>query len=214
MRFVKNCWVTLVGGVYGMLLAGTVYGFGSFSASLKSVLKLDDRTKQLIGVCGNLGLWVNVIGGMLSRRFGPAPTILSGTALATAGYAGMYAFLNSHQTAEARHGSDTMSSSAIVPCICWFAVGLGAGGRTSQRCSPCRQLRTAQPQLRHRRAHSGVWRLFSIFAVLKEGWLGTASHDSWLYRHLVFFLGCVCASCMANIPQAQSNNASAAISRA
>ena len=102
MRFVKNCWVTLVGCVYGMLLAGTVYGFGSFSVSLKSVLKVDEQTKQLIGVCGNLGLWVNVIGGMLSRRFGPAPTILSGTVLTTAGYAGMYAVFHSHQTAAPR----------------------------------------------------------------------------------------------------------------
>ena len=97
MIFVKNCWVTLVGGVYGMLLAGTVYGFGSFSAPLKSALGLDEQTKQLVGVCGNLGLWVNVLGGMLSRRFGPAPTVVSGTVLAVAGYAGMYALLLGHQ---------------------------------------------------------------------------------------------------------------------
>ena len=212
MRFVKNCWVTLVGGVYGMLLAGTVYGFGSFSASLKSVLKVDEQTKQLIGVCGNLGLWVNVIGGMLSRRFGPAPTILSGTVLATAGYAGMYAVLHGHQTAAPRHGSDSVSSSAIAPCICWFAVGLGCGWTYITTLFTV----SANFEARNRSYVIGVLTAVfgassPFFAVLKEGLVGNSiARFMALCAISSFFLGSFCAACMAKIPQATSNDASAA----
>ena len=68
-----NRWVSLAAGMQLMFVAGAVYGFGSIAADIKAALQCSEGShasfeailadscfaaaKQLIGVCGNLGLW-------------------------------------------------------------------------------------------------------------------------------------------------------------
>ena len=74
-----------------LVFAGAVYGFGTISADVKTVLGASESEKQLIAVSGNnekhfknksssdlavtgnVGLWTgSALGGMVSDRMGPS----------------------------------------------------------------------------------------------------------------------------------------------
>lgn len=109
-----NRWVTLVAGVYVMLLAGNVFSYGSVSDEVSSRLNATVEEKQLIGVAGYVGLWTNVIGGTVFDSCGARPTMLGGTLMAATGYTCMYLAL-SHQW------------DPLTAVFAWGLVGHGSG---------------------------------------------------------------------------------------
>ena len=130
----SNRWEVLLGGLACMISAGTVYGFGTISAALKNALGATESQKQLIGVAGNIGLWLNVTGGVLNARIGAQRTIALATLLSTIGYAGMYLTLQQGGGDSGGPGGGARSTAPTKPgwlpafaAACWFVVGLGCG---------------------------------------------------------------------------------------
>eukprot|EP00937_MAST-01D_sp_MAST-1D-sp2_P002333 g2333.t1 len=188
MKLARNSWVTLVGGIWGMLLAGTVYGFGGISASLKSALGASEQQKQLVGVCGNVGLWLNVFGGMLSRSIGPQRTVIVSTALTVAGYCGMFVVL--------RDGGSVGAAG-----VAWFAVGLGCGWVYVTT------LFTVSANFGERDRSYVIGVLTAVFgasspffAVMKEGLTANDVRDFMAFCAVACaLLGSLCAACVARL---------------
>lgn len=109
-----NRWVSLTAGVYLMLCAGPVLSYGAISENVANLLGANDQQQQLIGTCGNLGLWTNVVGGLVFDHFGPRPTLLAASLLASVGYLMMYLAL-------------IQQWHPLAAAAAWFAAGHGSG---------------------------------------------------------------------------------------
>ena len=56
-------------------VSGSVFTYGSIGGQVKEALGATEAEAQLIGVAGNVGLWTNVVGGLLLEKIGARPTI-------------------------------------------------------------------------------------------------------------------------------------------
>mmetsp|Transcript_111208 Transcript_111208/g.309712 ORF Transcript_111208/g.309712 Transcript_111208/m.309712 type:complete len:564 (+) Transcript_111208:109-1800(+) len=113
-RALWNRWVSLAAGVYLMVIAGPVFSFGSISNAVQQQLDATEHQKQLISTAGNVGLWTNVVGGLVFDSFGARPTMLAGALLAACGYACMYLAL-------------VQRWHPLAAAAAWAVVGHGSG---------------------------------------------------------------------------------------
>ena len=108
-------WWCLIGGLLLELVGGSAYGFGSFSHQLSEKLGgLSDSEIEFIAICGNVGLWTNLIGSIVYNQIGIRATIIGGSGLVVVGYLLMYFAINSLWP-------------YWVVGIIWFFVGHGSG---------------------------------------------------------------------------------------
>lgn len=107
-------WVTLSAGIYLMLCAGPIFAFGAISDDVRKLLGATEWQQQLIATAGNVGLWTNVVGGLVFDRFGARPTLTAGAMMAVAGYIGFYLALIHRWH-------------PLVAAVAWATVGHGSG---------------------------------------------------------------------------------------
>jgi len=67
-------WITLLSVSFLMLNAGTLYGFGSYSNELAE--EMGRSEVDLVGSCGDLGIYAAILLGIFYDRYGPTHTCL------------------------------------------------------------------------------------------------------------------------------------------
>jgi len=97
-----------------MICAGPVFSFGAIAVMVKDRLGATERDLALVSVSGNVGLWTNVVGGLVFDKLGPRPTMLAGGVMAGMGYTAMCLAL-------------LYRWPSPVAALAWFAVGHGSG---------------------------------------------------------------------------------------
>ena len=107
-------WWCLVGGLLLQLVAGSVYGFGSFSEQLSQDLGLSDNEIQFIAICGNVGLWTNIVGSIVFNQIGIHAVLFGGSGMVIVAYSLMYL-------------ATTFGWPYWVVGIIWFFAGHGSG---------------------------------------------------------------------------------------
>lgn len=80
-------WRSFLGGLYVNAGVAPMFAFGAMSSSFTRVIGCGDGETNLIGVAADLGLWLNIVPGMVYDRRGAKFTVICGLAMALVGYA-------------------------------------------------------------------------------------------------------------------------------
>lgn len=81
-------YVILLFSSFMVLSAGTLYGFGAYSANLADALNRSDV--NMLGSFGDAGLYTGIILGLFNDKFGPVSTLLVAAFLCWLGNIVMY----------------------------------------------------------------------------------------------------------------------------
>ncbi len=82
--------VSLAAGFLLEFIAGSMYVFGSYAGTLRSILGINQKQIQLIGSLLNAGTWAGVLGGFVLDKIGPRTTAISGAGFMFVGYFTLY----------------------------------------------------------------------------------------------------------------------------
>ena len=113
-----------------MLCAGTLYGFGSYSEDIVDILMDKNATAcstrsscesfvEVVGSFGNVGMWTNILGGLLFDKCGFKVSVTAGAMLTGIGYLGMYTALSTSML--------NSGVSSYILCSFWLSAGHGSG---------------------------------------------------------------------------------------
>lgn len=106
-------WVTLTAGLFAMLVAGPIFTFGAIHTDVQRLLGASELEVQLIGVAGDIGLWLKVFPGLVFDAFGAKSTMIVGAFITCLGYSAMYLAL-------------TSPWSPALAAVAWFLAGSGS----------------------------------------------------------------------------------------
>ena len=117
----SNRWACLACGCILVVSSGEIYGFGAFATALSRDLSLNQSEQQLVGLCGNVGLWSgSFLGGVLADAKGPRLVMILSAFLLAAGYGGSAACATLGPT-------HSVLRDAKLVALLWLVVGIGSG---------------------------------------------------------------------------------------
>ncbi|KAJ1444923.1 major facilitator superfamily domain-containing protein [Pelagophyceae sp. CCMP2097] len=107
----RAAWGQLYGGFVLISLCGPVFAFGALSSSFQHALGCNAGDAAVIGLAGDLGMWLNILPGAARDRFGDRLGYAVGSVMVAAGYSALAAALAAEAYAAA--------------AVAWFVVGHG-----------------------------------------------------------------------------------------
>jgi len=85
-----NRWIVLANCLLGASVGATAYAFGVYSRDLATALNYDQKSIDLVASAGELGLYLQVLCGMLMGYVGPRVTLIVGMVLIFFGFQYLY----------------------------------------------------------------------------------------------------------------------------
>ncbi|KAJ8599736.1 hypothetical protein CTAYLR_003409 [Chrysophaeum taylorii] len=91
-----TAWRQLLAGLVLNAVVGSIFAFGKLSSSLERQTGASTSQVALVGLAGDLGLWLNVVPGAAQNRVGARGGLIVGLALGAFGYAAVALLLARH----------------------------------------------------------------------------------------------------------------------